>query len=150
MHSCAWTLRGDSSGGRDRQAKPSAQDGGEPVGELPTAVPRTLSAVGHLCRSACPPDARRQAGELLLALAAVECHVSVGGPDQVPPALLRDLVVIVGKMAGPTWLETRADGAAGAIALQASWQPPPLPELDQLLAGALFGPVRPSGGLIAR
>jgi hypothetical protein len=111
--------------------------GGDPVGKLPAAVPRTLSAVDQLCRSACPPDARRRVGELLLALAAVECHVSVGGPDQVPLPLLRDLVVIVGKIAGPGSLEASADGTAGTTALQAFWQPPPLPELDRLLARVL-------------
>jgi hypothetical protein len=41
-------------------------------------MPKTISATDRLLRSACPPDSRRQAGDLLLALAAVEYHVSVG------------------------------------------------------------------------
>ena len=108
------------------------------MGLLPVAMPQTISAADHLRRSACPPDTRREASDLLLALAAVECHVSVGGPARVPPALLRDLVIMTGRLAGRTWLEAKADSTAAAFAeLQATWQPPPLPELDQILARVL-------------
>jgi hypothetical protein len=40
----------------------------------------------------------------LLALAAVECHVSAGDPARIPPALLRDMVIIAARRAGGTWL----------------------------------------------
>lgn len=100
--------------------------GGDPVGQLPVAVPRTISAADQLRRSACPPDVLGQASDLLLALAAVECHVSAGGPGRVPPALLRDLVIITARLAGRTWLEARADSMAAFTELQARW-PPPLP-----------------------
>jgi hypothetical protein len=101
------------------------------------AVPKTISTADQLRRSACPPDILRQASDMLLALAAVECHVSAGGPARVPPALLRDLVIITARLAGRTWLQARADTIAAFTELQASWQPPPLPELDHILARAL-------------
>ena len=107
------------------------------MGRLPAAMPSTISAAGQLQRSACPPDARRQVGDLLLALAAVECHASMSGPALVPPALLRDLVVITARLAGRAWLEASTDGAAAFTALQATRPPPPLPELDQILARVL-------------
>jgi hypothetical protein len=111
--------------------------GGDPVGRLPVAVPKTIGAADQLRRSACPPDILRQANDLLLALAAVECHVSAGGPARVPPALLRDLVIITAQLAGRTWLQARADTMAAFTELQATWQPPPLPELDHILARVL-------------
>jgi hypothetical protein len=99
-------------------------------------MPSTISVADYLCRSAPSPDARRQAGDLLLTLAAVECHASVGGPAAVPPALLRDLVIVTGKLAGRAWLDANADSTAAFTALQATGQPP-LPELDQILARVL-------------
>lgn len=107
------------------------------MGRLPAAVPKTISAAGQLRRSGCPPDTHRQAGDLLLALAAVECHVSVGGSARIPPALLRDVVILAARLAGATWLDANADHAAAFTALQASWQPPPLPELDLIPARVL-------------
>jgi hypothetical protein len=80
------------------------------------------------------PDTRRQAGDLLLAVAAVECHVAAGDRARVPPALLRDMVIIGARLAGGTWLGANADTTAAFTALQACWQPPPLPELDRILA----------------
>jgi hypothetical protein len=74
-----------------------------------------------------------------MALAAVECHVSAGGPGRVPPALLRDLVIITAGLAGCTWLEAKADSVAAFTELRATWQPPPLPELDHILARVLSG-----------
>jgi hypothetical protein len=107
------------------------------VGRLPAAMPNTISAADHLRRSACPPNTRRQAGDLLLTLAAVECHASVGGPAVVPPGLLRDLVIITARVAGHAWLDANADSTAAFSSMQAIWQPPPLPELDQILARVL-------------
>jgi len=107
------------------------------VGQLPAAMPKTISATDHLLHSACPPDARHQAADLLLALAAVECHVSSGGPVLMLPGLLRDLVIITARLAGRTWLEAHADSTAAFTALDATVQPPPLPELDQILAHVL-------------
>jgi hypothetical protein len=111
--------------------------GSDPVGRLPVAMPGMISAANQLRRSGCPPAIRRQAGDLLLALAAVECHASCQGPAAVPPALLRDLVIITARLAGHAWLEANADGTAAFTAVQRSWRLPPLPELDRILAGVL-------------
>jgi len=108
--------------------------GGDPMGRLPAALPRTINAADQLRRSVRAPDACRYASDLLLALAAVECHACAGDPAQVPPALLRDVVIIAARLAGATWLEVNADAAASFTALQESCQPPPLPELDRVLA----------------
>lgn len=118
------------------------------MGRLPAAMPKTISAADYLRRSACPPDAHRQAGDLLLALAAVECHVSVGGPAGVPPALLRDLVIITGRLAGRAWLDANADSMAAFSALLTTRQPPPLPELDHVLAGVLSGRFGPAAAAV--
>jgi hypothetical protein len=107
------------------------------VGQLPAAMPKTISATDTLLRSAYPSDVRRQAGDLLLVLAAVECRVSVCGPTVMLPAMLRDLVILTTRLAGRTWLEDNADSTAAFTALQAAVQPPPLPELDQILARVL-------------
>ena len=107
------------------------------MGQLPTALPKTISATDCLRRSACPPCARQQVADLLLALAAVECHVSSGGPALMLPSLLRDLVIITTRLAGRAWLEAHADTTAAFTALHATVQPPPLPELDQILARVL-------------
>jgi hypothetical protein len=100
-------------------------------------MPSTISAADHLRRSALLSDDRRQALDLLLTLAAVECHASVGGSAVVPPALLRDLVIITGRLAGRTWLDANADRTAAFTALHVTLAPPPLAELDQILAGLL-------------
>jgi hypothetical protein len=100
-------------------------------------MPKTISAADHLRRSARPPDTRRQAGDLLLGLAAVECHVTAAGPVGVPPALLRDLVIITARLAGRAWLEAHPESVATFTALYATRRPPPLPELDQVLARLL-------------
>jgi hypothetical protein len=108
------------------------------VGRLPAAIPSTISIADYLCRSDYPPEARRQAGDLLMTAAAVECHASVAGPGGVPPALLGDLVIITARLAGRAWLDAHAGSTAASFtALQAAWQPPPLPELDQILARVL-------------
>jgi hypothetical protein len=110
-------------------------------------MPGTISVADYLCRSDCPPEVRRQAGDLLLTVAAVECHASVAGPAAVPPALLRDLVIITARLAGRAWLDAHADSRAAFTAVQASWQPPPLQELDQVLARLLsdrFGLTSPA------
>jgi len=104
---------------------------------MPAAVPKAISAADQLRRSACSADTVRQACDLLLGLAAVECHASVGGPAQVPPALLRDLVIITARLAGRSWLQDRPGAAAAFAALQATRRPPPLPELDRILAQVL-------------
>jgi hypothetical protein len=51
----------------------------------------------------------------------VECHAGVGGPAAVPPALLRDLVIIAGRLAGRAWLDANADSTAAFTASQATW-----------------------------
>ena len=107
------------------------------MGRLPVAMPGTISAADQLRRSGCPPAIRRQAGDLLLTLAAVECHASLGGPVPAPPALLRDLVILTARLAGPAWLQANADRMAAFTAVQASWRLPPLPDLDQILARVL-------------
>ena len=101
-------------------------------------MPKTISATDHLLRSACPPDSRHHARDLLLALAAVECHASTGGELAAGlPALLRDLVIITARLAGRRWLEANVEVAEAFTALQVTVQPPPLPELDHVLACVL-------------
>lgn len=106
-------------------------------------MPETISAADHLRRSACPPDTYHRADDLLLALAAVECHVSAGGPTRVPIELRRDLVTITAGLVGRTWLDANADrldanggSPVGLTAVNAT-QHPPLPELDRILARVL-------------
>jgi hypothetical protein len=127
--------------------------GGDPVDRGPAAMPRTTSAADQLLRSACPPGTRRQAGDLMMTLAAVECHAGPGGPAVMVPALLRDLVIITARLAGRTWLEASADRTAAFTALQATPLPPPLAELDQILARVLadrFGLPPPGGSSLNR
>ena len=88
-------------------------------------------------RSVSAPDARRKAADLLQALAAVECDFAVGGLAGVPAGLLRDVVIITAGLAGRGWLETNPDGAAAFTALYRTRLPPPLAELDQILANVL-------------
>ena len=109
------------------------------MGRLPGAMPKTISAADHVRRSVQVPDARRKAVDLLQVLAAVECGFTVGGPDGVAPGLLRDLIIITTRLASPAWLEATAETPAVAsfTALTATRQPPPLPELDQILASLL-------------
>jgi hypothetical protein len=107
------------------------------VRHLSAAMPETLSAADLLCHSGSPPDARRTAGDLMQALAAVECMVTVGGPAEVPDVLLHDLVVITLGLSGCHQLEAGPDRTAGGSGLPAAGQSPPLAELDRFLAGAL-------------
>jgi hypothetical protein len=104
------------------------------VGQLPAAMPKTIAATDQLLRTACPPKARHRALDLLLALAAVECHASTGEPPCVLPGLLRDLVIATTRLVGHSWLEANAEEAASFTTLQNSLNAPPLPELDHLLA----------------
>ena len=123
------------------------------MGRLPAAMPRMFSAVGKLRRSDCPPAIRSQAGGLLLTLAAVECHASLGGLAAAPRALLRHLVIITARLAVPTWLETSAGNTAACTAVRGSWQLPPLPEPDPVLARVLadrFGLPPADGGSLNR
>jgi hypothetical protein len=103
-------------------------------------MPKTISAADHVRRSVQVPDARRKAVDLLQVLAAVECSFTMGGQDDVTPELLRDLVTIATGLASPAWLEATAETPAVAsfTALTATGQPPPLPELDQILASMLM------------
>jgi len=107
------------------------------MGRVPATMYQTISVADRLRRSGCPAAARCQAVELLQALAAVEYHASAGRPAPVPPALLRDLVIITGRLAGRTWLTAHADTMAGFAALHSMTEPPPLAELDQVLARVL-------------
>jgi hypothetical protein len=84
-------------------------------------MPRTIRVADHLRRSGCPPATHRQALDLLLTLVAVECHASVSVSAGVPPALLRDLVIITGKLAGRTWLEANADATGEGFGVPARW-----------------------------
>jgi hypothetical protein len=65
--------------------------GGGAMGRLPGAMPKTISAADQVHRSARIPDVRHRAGDLLQALAAIECHFTLGGVlsnrfGLVPPA----------------------------------------------------------------
>jgi len=107
------------------------------VRHLSAAMPETLSAAGLLGHSSCSPDARRAASDLMQALAAVECLVTVGGPAEVPDALLHDLVIIALGQAGRDQWELGTDRAACGTGLPAVRKSPPLADLDRLLASAL-------------
>jgi hypothetical protein len=107
------------------------------MGQLPSAMPSTISAADYVRRSARPAHDHRHAVDLLLTLAAVESHASAGGHATVPSALLRELVIITSRLAGPSWLEANADRAAAFTALLVTPEPPPLAELDQILARVL-------------
>lgn len=107
------------------------------MGRLPGQMPSTMCAANHLRRSARPPHDNRYAADLLLTLTAVECYASVGGHAAVPPALLRELVIITGRLVGHGWLEANADRTAAFTALLITPEPPPLAELDQILAHVL-------------
>jgi hypothetical protein len=107
------------------------------MGRLPAGMPSTMRAADHLRRSARPAHDHRYAVDLLLTLAAVECHASVRGHAAVPSALLRELVIITGRLAGHSWLEANADRTAAFTALLVTPEPPPLAELDQILARVL-------------
>ncbi len=107
------------------------------MGRLPAAMPSTISAADHLRRSYRRSDDRSQILDLMLMLASVECHASLGGPAAVPPGLLRDLVILTGRLAGRTWLEANAERTAAFTALRVTPLPPPLPQLDQVLSSVL-------------
>ncbi len=107
------------------------------MGQLPAVLPATISAADHLRRSARPARDHRHAVDLLLTLAAVECHASAGGHAAVPPALLRELVILTARLAGAGWLAANANGTAAFTALLVMAEPPPLAELDQVLARVL-------------
>ncbi len=107
------------------------------MGRVPATMYRTISVAGRLRRSGCPDATRCLAVDLLRALTAVECRASAGGPAAVPPELLRDLVIITGRLAGSTWLRAHADTTAAFAALLSMSEPPPLAELDQILARVL-------------
>jgi hypothetical protein len=116
------------------------------MGQLPAAMPRTMAATEKLLRSGCSAEARRRALDLLLALAAVECHASAGGPALVLPALLRDLVIVTTRLVGRAWLDANAEETASFTRLHSTLHAPPLAELDDLLACLLtdrFGLSRP-------
>lgn len=105
--------------------------------QMPVVMPKTIRAIHQLLRSGRPPDTRHRTLDLLLAVAALERHIGAGRPALMVPALLRDLVIITNRLAGRTWLEANADAAAAFLELQATVQPPPLPELDHILAQVL-------------
>ena len=105
--------------------------------QLPVAMPKTIRAIDVLLRSASPADSRNRLLDLLLAAAAVECHVNAADSAEMVPALLRDMVIIATRVAGRGWLEANADTAAAFIALHASLRPPPLGELDDIVARLL-------------
>lgn len=107
------------------------------VGILAEAMPKTIGAADRVRRSGCPPEVRCRADDLLQGLAAVECYFTAGGAAAVPAGLLRDLVMITAALTDRAWVETHADKTAVFAALHSTWQPPPLPELDQILADAL-------------
>jgi hypothetical protein len=107
------------------------------VRQLPAALPRTVRAADDVRRSGRLSDAQRQAGDLLQALAAVECGFAVGGQAGVPAGLLRDLVIITAGLAGRTWLEADPQRVADFTALYSTPLPPPLAELDRILADVL-------------
>lgn len=110
-------------------------------------MPKTITATDQLLRSSWPPEVRDRALDLLLALAAVECHASTRGPALMLPGLLRDLVIVTTRLVGRAWLDANAEETTSFARLQNSLHAPPLPELDHLLACLLsdrFGLSAPS------
>ena len=101
------------------------------------AMPGTIDAADRLRRAGCPSSVHRQAGDLLLTLAALESHAGLGGLAAVPAALLRDLVIITARLVGRTWLEADTGNATAFTAAQAIWRLPPPPELDLILTRML-------------
>jgi hypothetical protein len=150
---CPPALRNGFRGDPGSRAWSLVDAGGDLV-ELPVAMPKTITAACQLLRYGCPPQGRHRALDLLLALAAVECHASTGNPDLLLPGLLRELVIATTRLVGRTWLKANAEEAASFTALQASLHPPPLPELDHLLACLLSdrfrlpGPSRQPGPVL--
>lgn len=112
--------------------------GGEVAGQIPGAMPRTLCAVDQVCHARIAPDARRKACDLLAALAAVERSFAGEGPAGVPAGLLREVVVVTSKLVGRTWLRNAPDRSADFTALYVTRTPPPLAELDQIIASVLL------------
>lgn len=114
--------------------------GGNRVARLPAALPKTLAAADHVRRCASRPDDRRKAIDLVQAVAAVECGFTLADAAAVPAGMLRDLVLITAGLAGGPWLRANAEQPAAAefVSLNVSPQPPPLPELDQILATLLW------------
>lgn len=110
------------------------------MARLPAALPKTLAAADHVRRCASRPDDRRKAIDLVQAVAAVECSFTLAGAAGVPAGMLRDLVLVTAGLAGGPWLRANAEQPAAAefVSLNVSPQPPPLPELDQILATLLW------------
>jgi uncharacterized protein (TIGR03382 family) len=117
----------------DERVRPS-MTGGDWVGQLPATLPKTIGATDQLLRCGCPLQARHRALDLLLALAAVECHASSGGPGLTLAGLLREVVILTKRLVGGTWLDANAEETASFTRLQSSLGAPPLAELDDLLA----------------
>jgi hypothetical protein len=102
-------------------------------------MPKTMRATARLLRSDPRPATREKGADLLQALAAVEGRFTLGGQAAVPNGLLRDLVITVGAVAGQA--RRRLDHDAPAVVrfseLRVRSEPPPLPELDDILGGFL-------------
>jgi hypothetical protein len=111
--------------------------GGDPAGQPPAALPGTFRAADQVRRSALTPDARRRACDLLAALAAVDRSFAVDGPAGIPAGLLRDVVIISSGLIGRAWLRNDPDRSADFTALYTTRIPPPLAELDQIIATVL-------------
>lgn len=108
------------------------------MGRLPVAMPKAIGAADRVLRSGSPVKVRRQACDLLLVLAAVESWIRDGGAAQVPEPLFRDLVITTARLVGRTRPEAGAGSTARFAALHATRRPPPpLPELDHIVAGVL-------------
>lgn len=83
------------------------QIGGDPVNQefrgwhVARAMPMTAGAADQAFRSAARADAHRAVGDLLLGLAGVECSFAIGGTAAVSAGMLRDLVILTGRLIGP-------------------------------------------------
>jgi hypothetical protein len=88
-------------------------------------MPRTISAAGHLSRSANARDFPRK-----VAACCSAGHRRVqfrrGAPAGVPVELLRDLVILTARLAGRRWLEANPDSVAVFTAVYLTRMPPPL------------------------
>lgn len=109
-------------------------------------MPGTTSAAAEVHRLAGRPQVRCEAADVLRALAAVDRAVAAGDPAGVPAELLREVVISTARLVGRAWLKADSDSSADFTALYATRLPPPLPDLDRILASVLSGRF---GGLAA-
>ena len=111
---------------------------------------KTRAAAGYAALHARADLVRVRAAALLQELAACEAALAGGNgrpPAAVTPGLLRGLVIAVGDLAGPAWLEA-SDGdpdVAAFTAMQATASPPDPRVVDETCSRVLWARFSPAG-----